>query len=206
MPASCPARAQDLTARGRGHDHAARSPARSDVDLYRICLTGGGSFSATTVGRARRLDTQLFLFDGAGRGVYANDDGRHQRDAAADDPLTPAAPGVLLGVSSTTAIPTARGTSSDVAYLGAPPAAGPRPARALDGLRASGDYAVTLTGTTVCDSTAPAIDLRSPGRRPGPARELVVDFSCTDEGARAWLVRGRWPTAHARHLHAGTKS
>ena len=45
----------------------------SDADLYRICLSDGASFSATTVGLTT-LDTQLFLFDTNGYGVYANDD------------------------------------------------------------------------------------------------------------------------------------
>ena len=45
----------------------------SDADLYRICLSDGASFSATTVGLTA-VDTQLFLFDADGYGVYANDD------------------------------------------------------------------------------------------------------------------------------------
>ncbi|MFL5980950.1 MAG: DVUA0089 family protein, partial [Gaiellaceae bacterium] len=44
-----------------------------DADLYRVCLSDGASFSASTVG-ATTLDTQMFLFDGQGYGVYANDD------------------------------------------------------------------------------------------------------------------------------------
>jgi hypothetical protein len=45
----------------------------ADEDVYRICLTGGGTFSASTVGSAL-VDPQLFLFDASGRGVYGNDD------------------------------------------------------------------------------------------------------------------------------------
>jgi PEP-CTERM motif-containing protein len=44
----------------------------SDRDVYRIYLEGGGSFSARVTFASR--DTQLFLFDAARRGVYANDD------------------------------------------------------------------------------------------------------------------------------------
>lgn len=44
----------------------------SDADLFRISLTGGQSFSATTTGGAN-FDTQLFLFDSGGKGVYGND-------------------------------------------------------------------------------------------------------------------------------------
>ena len=57
-----------------------RLAAGDDQDLYRICLEGGGSFSATTVG-GTELDTQLFLFDAAGRGVYGNDDSQATRQS-----------------------------------------------------------------------------------------------------------------------------
>ena len=69
----------------------------SDQDLYRVCLEGGGGFSATTVGGSE-LDTQLFLFDANGLGVYANDDSQATRQSTlpALDPRTPAAPGVYL--------------------------------------------------------------------------------------------------------------
>jgi hypothetical protein len=44
---------------------------RADVDMFKICA--GPGFSATTVGGAD-FDTQLFLFDRNGVGIYANDD------------------------------------------------------------------------------------------------------------------------------------
>lgn len=44
----------------------------NDVDMYQIFITGGGIFSATTVGGSS-IDTRLFLFDENGLGVYAND-------------------------------------------------------------------------------------------------------------------------------------
>src|SRR5215475_6271066 len=44
----------------------------TDVDLYKIRLTGA-NFSASTVGGSS-LDTQLFLFNSSGIGVLANDD------------------------------------------------------------------------------------------------------------------------------------
>jgi hypothetical protein len=43
----------------------------NDVDMFKICA--GPDFSATTVGGAT-FDTQLFLFDWRGVGLYANDD------------------------------------------------------------------------------------------------------------------------------------
>ena len=71
--------------------------AGDDQDLYRICLAGGGSFSASTVG-GTVLDTQLYLFDAAGLGVYGNDDSQATRQSTlpAFHELTPAAPGVYL--------------------------------------------------------------------------------------------------------------
>ena len=62
----------------------------NDADLFQIFLTGGQTFSATTVsldtlvelpvdnilGIPTELleDPQLFLFDAAGKGIYGNDD------------------------------------------------------------------------------------------------------------------------------------
>lgn len=45
-----------------------------DVDVYRIQVVNPAAFSATTVGLAGNLDTQLFLFFENGRGVTHNDD------------------------------------------------------------------------------------------------------------------------------------
>jgi PEP-CTERM motif len=69
------------------------SPANGDAqDMYRIYIDGGRTFSATTVGGVG-FDSELFLFDGSGKGVYANDDVAF-RDFApstlpAGNPLTP---------------------------------------------------------------------------------------------------------------------
>lgn len=68
----------------------------ADEDMYRICLTGAKTFSATTVGLTQ-FDTELFLFTATGVGVYANDDDPNdglQSTLPAGDPLTPAAAGV----------------------------------------------------------------------------------------------------------------
>jgi len=43
------------------------------ADMFEIVITDGGTFSATTVGGAS-FDTELFLFDNTGAGVYAQDD------------------------------------------------------------------------------------------------------------------------------------
>jgi hypothetical protein len=45
----------------------------TDTDMFLIYLPGGTTFSATTAGGAS-FDTELFLFNSSGFGVYANDD------------------------------------------------------------------------------------------------------------------------------------
>lgn len=184
-----PSSAQNLTGEAVG-TISGRLDGPEPGDLYRICLSGGGSFSATTEG-ATEIDTQLFLFNGAGRGVYANDDwsGTKQATLPADNPLTPTTPGeYFLGVSSYGSDPySAEGIIfPNVAYLvGATGRGAGAPLERWDGRpREAGDYTVTLTGTTVCDSTAPAIDLRSPsdGVQVPLGARVEVDFSCTDEG------------------------
>lgn len=74
-----------------------------DADLFQISLTGGQIFSATTVGEAN-FDTQLFLFDSAGKGVYGNDNesstpGLNQSTLPKDG-FSPAKSGIYyLGIS-----------------------------------------------------------------------------------------------------------
>jgi hypothetical protein len=60
--------------------------------MYRIYIDGGRTFSATTVGGVG-FDSELFLFDASGKGVFANDD-VPSRDFApstlpAGNPFTP---------------------------------------------------------------------------------------------------------------------
>ena len=70
-------------------------PDATDVDMYKLCLSGGGTFSATTVG-GPPLDTQLYLFDANGLGVYGNDDTDTgtQSTLPAGHALTPQAAGM----------------------------------------------------------------------------------------------------------------
>lgn len=73
----------------------------NDIDVYRIFITGGGTFSASTAGSALS-DPQLFLFSEDGRGVYANDDAGPglQAQLPSNHALTPMDPGVYyLAVS-----------------------------------------------------------------------------------------------------------
>ncbi len=184
-----PASAQDLSS--AAVDQISGSFANGgDVDLYRVCLEGGGSFSASTVGGTNR-DTQLFLFDAEGHGVYANDDSQATRQSTlpAFDALTPAAAGVyLLGISGYNRDP--RGASGELFPNSGgvlAPVSG-EPLEAWEGTaRLGGDYAIALTGTTACappDETPPTIDLRVPADGASIPRgsDVAVDFDCADEG------------------------
>jgi hypothetical protein len=112
--AGIPATAQTAAGSGGLTRITGRITHVNDDDLFKVCLTGGGTFSAEVVPRplvGNFLDPQLFLFDHRGRGVYANDD-RGPFDTVvdeaayfprlpADHPLTPSAAGeYYLGISN----------------------------------------------------------------------------------------------------------
>jgi hypothetical protein len=103
--AGIPATAQGASGSGALTRITGRVTHANDDDMFRLCLTGGGTFSARVVPRALSttfLDPQLFLFDARGRGVYANDDAGVGVDLTdslhpllpAHHPLTPTAAGV----------------------------------------------------------------------------------------------------------------
>ena len=74
----------------------------SNPDLFAIQIDGTSPFSATTLGQPSDLyDTQLFLFDSAGYGVYANDDAFDFGRGALISPDISPAPGLYyLGIAS----------------------------------------------------------------------------------------------------------
>jgi hypothetical protein len=170
----------------------------SDVDLYRLCLPGGGSFSASTVGGSL-VDTQLFLFESSGRGVYGNDDDGSSRQSTlpAGDPLTPQAAGeYYLAVA-----PYNRDPNSDAgpifASLGpvlAPTGiGGGQPVSGWSGrVSGMGPYRVVVTGASCVapDSTPPTIDLRTPfdGAEYLLDEDVAADYGCTDEPGGSGLV------------------
>jgi hypothetical protein len=170
-----------------------------DVDVYRVCLTDGASFSASTVAFTT-LDTQIFLFDANGRGVYSNDDagiGIRGSLLPSQHRFSPSAPGeYFIALSSFNNDPqsdageifpdlfssslypdgvvNAAGVGGDkpiVSWIG--------PTRGPPGL-----YRITVTGTMGCDMTPPTVDLRSPvdGSHVKQGADLEVDFSCEDTG------------------------
>jgi hypothetical protein len=188
-----PATAQDLSAEGVERIDGVAADG-SDVDMYRLCVSGGGSFSASAVG-GTAVDTQLFLFDSAGRGVYANDDDRDgvlQSRLPSGHALTPQVEGeYLLAVGvynldpfSPTGLifPTAPGVVGATEPGAADPVTGwsGRP-------DVGGAYTLFLTGAECLpgdDTTPPTVDLRSPldGAVVAPGDTVEVDFSCADEG------------------------
>src|SRR5215211_3350792 len=174
----------------------------ADADMYRFCLSDGVSFSATTVG-ATTLDTQLFLFNSQGYGVYANDDASGSRGSLlpAHHRFSPSVGGeYFLAISSYNRDPqSSQGEvfQDDFSRLfypdGVLDANGFGAAEPVSGWagRAPGGpgmYRITLTGTATCvppDTTDPTIDLRSPvdGAQVRQGASLIVDFSCSDEGS-----------------------
>jgi hypothetical protein len=193
-----PASAQDVTPEAVSTiSGTLRSP--SDVDLYKVCVTGGGSFSASTVGGVAPdapLDTQLFLFSESGRGVYGNDDagtGVRQSLLPACDPLTPSVSGIYyLGVSQFDLDPeSSLGPifPSTLGLVGPTGRGGGEPLSSWAGSFGSGGaYTVTLAGTDACgvapDTTSPVVTIASPvdGLEVELGAEVEIDFSCSDEG------------------------
>jgi Bacterial pre-peptidase C-terminal domain len=193
-----PASAQDLSADGVEQiDGGFADP--GDVDMYKLCLAGGGSFSASTIG-GTTVDTQLFLFDASGRGVYANDDSDavHQSRLPSRDPLTPQAGGdYYLAVVPYNRDP---GNSLGPIFPVTPGVEGPtgpggsEPVTLWSGrvAGAGGPYSIFLTGAecAVPDTTPPSVDLRSPvdGGVVPLGGEVEVDFSCADEDGGSGLA------------------
>jgi hypothetical protein len=190
-----PATAQDLTGAPVESIRGTLAGQSDVVDMYRLCLDGGGSFSASAVGGSS-IDTQLFLFDSSGRGVYANDDALEnvvkQSHLPAGHPLTPSAQGeYLLAVGVYNLDPESTGGAIFPAATEVVAPTGPgggEPVIAWGGRPDDpGDYTLTITGAQCApgdDTTPPTIDLRSPvdGAVVRPGDPVEVDFSCADAG------------------------
>lgn len=140
----------------------------SRPDLFQIYIDGSSPFTATTIGFDTTIyDTQLFLFDSTGAGVYANDDTTEYAKGATLNPISPVAPGLYyLGVAAYGAIPRAGtgaafdifpntfdDTTGDVGLTGlktpTPGVTGPLTNWFLSGADVeTGTYSISLTGTT----------------------------------------------------------
>jgi hypothetical protein len=176
-----------------------------DSDVYRVCLSDGASFSASSVdGRfPPNLDTQLFLFDAQGYGVYMNDDaatGVRGSLLPANHRYSPGTGGeYYLAISQYNRDPqSSQGEifqdnfmrwqfPDGVLYangFGAAETLSGWSGRAPGGL---GTYRIALTGTRSCvppDTTNPTIQITSPvdGSHVEQGEDVVVSFSCADEG------------------------
>jgi hypothetical protein len=188
----------------------------ADADLYRVCLSDGASFSASTLG-ATTLDTQLFLFNSQGYGIYANDDSAGSRGSLlpARHRFSPRAGGeYFLGISAFNRDPQSSlgeifnnninriiypDSIIDANGFGA---AAPLSGWAGRASGPAGNYRIMLTGTTGCDTTPPAVDLRVPadGARVARGAQTVVDFSCADEEGGSGLASCVGTTADGEQL------
>ncbi len=142
------------------------------INLFRLVLTGGQTFSATTINANTLIelpidqqlgspttllpDPQLFLFDVAGRGVYGNDDSFGTAQASlTSGGFSPTAPGTyFLAIASSGYNPVSVGGSifgdADASGILAPTgsgAASPLTGFVGDGT-AGGDYQISFTGVT----------------------------------------------------------
>ncbi|XHX76724.1 MAG: DVUA0089 family protein [Stenomitos frigidus ULC029] len=142
------------------------------INLFRIMLAGGQTFSATTINANTLIelpvdqqlgspttllpDPQLFLFDAAGRGIYGNDDSFGTAQASlTSGGFSPTSPGTyFLAIASSGYSPVSAGgsifgeadASGILAALGAG-AASPLTGFTGEGT-AGGDYQITFTGVT----------------------------------------------------------
>ena len=144
----------------------------NQVELFKIFLTAGTTFSATTVSNTSNFfDTELFLLNSAGVGVYANDDdlnsGGTQSTLPIGDPYSPTISGFyFLGITSHGIDPISIGgaifdIANNPSYLVLGPN-GPGGASLLTGYQGTSTeqgtvgFDIGLTGVSVADTTAAA--------------------------------------------------
>ena len=130
----------------------------TDEDVYKVCLTGGKTFSATTEGS--QFDTQLWLFNAQGRGVYGNWNSENSNDYSelpAGHPLTPDAGGVYyLAINGFIAVPVNQAGEAVLTRLEYYPSIlSPDPVDPVvtgwtDFGTEFGSYRIALTGTRPC--------------------------------------------------------
>ncbi|AOY81032.1 filamentous hemagglutinin N-terminal domain-containing protein [Moorena producens JHB] len=146
----------------------------ADVDIYQIFLTGGETFSATTVD-GTEVATQLFLFDAGGFGIYSNDNdancgGCLQSTLPAGNPSSPTAPGIYyLAISGFGIEPVSEGgqifpdpifpfslfVDGSTSVDPATPTGGSFPLSNWDNIRGFdlGNYTIALTGVEAPSAT-----------------------------------------------------
>jgi len=137
-----------------------------DEDMYRICITNPFGFSATTVGMAS-FDTQLFLLDSTGRGVYSNDDfpggAPFHSLLPPGDPNSPTAVGIYFiaingfdnEAQNAGGLIFANAVFTDVNGPTGPGGADPITSWDGNDFSATGSYTIVFTGSAATSSCAP---------------------------------------------------
>jgi hypothetical protein len=158
-----PETAQNITQNGPLEFITGYLESPTDIDMYAIFITGGGNFSATTVGWTIDVDTQLTLFDSSGIGIYSNDDfsnGSWQSTLPAFNPRTPTTPGIYyLAISDWDYDPVSdegyifphpSSIGSDTDLNGPTGPGGSSPITGWDGISTigGGSYTIALTGAS----------------------------------------------------------
>lgn len=144
--------------------------AAGDVDVYQIFIANPAAFSASTVNLfGTAADTQLFLFNAAGRGVYANDDASaatRRSTLPAGHPSGPQAPGIYyLAISSFDRDPVSVGglifpSFPFTSVFGPTGPGGASPVTAFaGGGQFQGTYRIDLTGAQTTPVPGPAAGL-----------------------------------------------
>lgn len=170
---SLPATAQTTVGTGTLDSISGTINAVSDADVYKIYVTGGGTFSASTLvsdGAAANFDTMLFLFDANGLGVYSNDDANlvdwHSKLPAGG--LSPVSPGIYyLVITGWENDPVSSGgqifpnNPNDLSVYGPTGPGGANPISGYDSQGSeAGTYNIVLTGAQF--ATPPLAPLQIP--------------------------------------------
>ena len=169
-----------------------------DQDPLPVCLTGGGSFSATTVG-GTSVDTRSF--SSTARGSACTPTTTRRARVNPPCPRTRRSPGGRrpipagdLALQPRSTEPARSDLSRSAVGRGRHRARlGPGAQRLERAHRAPGAYTIVLTGTTACsadDTTPPAIDLRAPrdGETVARGASVLVDLVQRRRRIQARLV------------------
>lgn len=138
-----------------------------DADLFQIFLTDSQTFSATTVGGAS-FDTQLFLFDSEGMGIYGNDNAtpKLNQSTLPTGGFSPTASGIYyLAISGFDYDPVSAtgkifADFPEVSFdqvVGSTGPGGKLPLSSFDGARldSGGSYTIALTGAETVPQAVP---------------------------------------------------
>jgi Ca2+-binding RTX toxin-like protein len=160
----------------------------NDVDLYQITIADGATFSATTVNTGTTIDTQLFLFDSNGLGVFGNDQASFTSQSTLPTGLALQAGTYFLAISSFNNDPVSDGglIFPDFPFdqvVGPTEVGGNLPLNGFTfggGSFSNGDYKISLTGV----QSTPLLSLgASPtGLPPGTAISFQDDIIAIVQG------------------------